>query len=99
MVETDVVNEFNTNNDSRSGKQYLKILLPAAFDRGYLSGNMYDALRAKLIGMKDYDEGTRKKIEERWKHEYRTDPFSMLQGNNNQQTPLAAAAASKTKEK
>jgi len=90
-------------------KKYLAELIWMAYELKKISGETYHNLRGSLVRLKEYSPDFQKEIEQRWKNEYETNDgiYDILQGKDTEkqleqeqnQIPLAAAAARKTKEK
>ena len=111
IIESEIIKEFDKNCVSKDGqmmpltnkKKYLVELINRAWRSRKISGQTYQDLRGRFVGLKGFSPEFQKKIEQRWRNEYsnptRDGIFDILQGKEEQpeqiQPQLAAVAARK----
>ncbi len=61
-------------------REYAGMLMQMGFNANILTGKSYEYARENYFGVKDWDDATRERVESMKMREFKTDPFSMIEG-------------------
>lgn len=95
IIESEIIKEFDQNCVSKGGqmipantrKKYLGELIKQALEGRKISGQTYNELRGRFVGLKGFSPGFQKRIQQTWRNEYSNPTsdgiYDILEGKEN----------------